>query len=124
MRTPIAKAKGLGSAKSGTAHWWRQRLTALGLLPLVVWFVVSMVSLTGADYETMLIWLRFPLVSVLLLIFIALLFYHFRLGLQVVIEDYIASERAKVLSLFVTDAFVWIAGLWAALSVLRVYLGN
>ena len=95
LRTPLARARGLGSAKEGSHHWWHQRLTAIALVPLSLWFIFSLISMVGADYMTVVYWLRLPFVSVLLILFIVFLFYHTVLGLQVVIEDYIDSEWQK-----------------------------
>lgn len=123
MQTPLAKVRGLGSAKSGTRHWWQQRVTALALFPLTVWFVVSIAALAGADHGALVTWIRMPLVAVLLVLFLGLLFYHFQLGVRVVIEDYIHHERAKILFLAALNAFAWILGLLAVLSILRIFLG-
>ena len=121
MATPLAKVEGLGSAKGGTRHWWQQRASALALLPLTVWFVVSMASLAGADHGTLVTWMRLPLVTALLVLFIGLLFFHFQLGARVVIEDYVPDERGKFLALAALNAFVWVFGLLAMLPVLRIF---
>ena len=81
-RPPIARVRGLGSAKGGTHHWWMQRVTALALAPLTVWFVASLIRLAGADHAAAADWLAS--------------FHHLQLGLQVVIEDYIHGEAAKI----------------------------
>ena len=95
-RTPIARVRGLGSAKGGTHHWWMQRVTALALAPLTVWFVASLIRLTGADHAAAAEWLASPLTTVLMLLLIVATFHHLQLGLQVVIEDYIHGEAAKI----------------------------
>ncbi|MBT5769571.1 MAG: succinate dehydrogenase, hydrophobic membrane anchor protein, partial [Rhodospirillaceae bacterium] len=92
MRSPLSRARGLGSAKSGTDQWWIQRLTALALIPLVIWFVVSMIIVTGADHAAALEFIRSPINSVLLILLIVATFHHGQLGLQVVIEDYIHTR--------------------------------
>jgi succinate dehydrogenase / fumarate reductase membrane anchor subunit len=96
MRTPIARVRGLGSAKNGTHHWWMQRLTAIALVPLTTWFVVSMIRLAGADHASAAAWLASPLTAVLMLLLIVATFHHLQLGLQVVIEDYVHGEAAKI----------------------------
>jgi len=96
MRTPIARVRGLGSAKNGTQHWWMQRLTAIALVPLNVWFVVSVIYLAGADHARVAAWLASPLTAVLMLLLIAATFHHLQLGLQVIIEDYVHGEAAKI----------------------------
>ena len=91
MRSPLGRARGLGSAKDGVEHWWLQRATAIALTPLTVWFVASLIAHTGGDYASLLAWLRKPLATLLMVLLITALFYHTALGLQVVIEDYVHS---------------------------------
>ena len=96
MRTPIARVRGLGSAKNGTHHWWMQRLTAIALVPLTMWFVISVIRLAGADHAQVSTWLASPLPAVLMLLLIVATFHHLQLGLQVVIEDYVHGEAVKL----------------------------
>ncbi|MEA5446164.1 succinate dehydrogenase, hydrophobic membrane anchor protein [Gammaproteobacteria bacterium AB-CW1] len=123
LRTPLKRAKGLGAAGDGVHHWLIQRLTAVALIPLFIWFIVSLVSMTGADYATVSQWMANPLVTILLVLFIGTLFYHSELGLQVVIEDYVSSKGSRltflVLSRFV-HFFLAAAGI---IAVLRVAFG-
>ena len=123
LRTPLARARGLGSAKEGSHHWWHQRLTAIALVPLSLWFVFSLISMVGADYMTVVYWLRLPFVSVLLILFIVFLFYHTVLGLQVVIEDYIDSEWQKISSIILVKFLGVIGVLSSVLSILNVFFG-
>jgi len=120
LRSPLARVRGLGSAKEGTGHWWSQRLTALALIPLTLWFTASIAALAGADYETMRAWIGSPLVATLLLLLLAATFYHSYLGLQVVIEDYIHSEGVKIATLLSVKAASIVLGLLSALSVLTI----
>lgn len=99
FRTPLAQVRGLGSAKSGTHHWWLQRLTAVALVPLFVWFVVALINLASADYASVIDWLHSPLAAVLLCALIVAIFYHGQLGLQVVLEDYVHTEWLKLVSI-------------------------
>jgi len=92
MRSPLGRAMGLGSAKEGVEHWWIARVSAVALIPLTLWFVASIIAHTGSDYVTFIVWLRMPLVSILMVLLLIALFYHTALGLQVVIEDYVHSE--------------------------------
>ena len=92
MRSPLGHAMGLGSAKEGAGHWWMARVSAVALIPLTLWFVASIIAHTGSDYVTFVVWLRMPLVSILMVLLLIALFYHTTLGLQVVIEDYVHSE--------------------------------
>lgn len=124
LRTPLGRVRGLGSAKEGTAHWWAQRLTAIALVPLVLWFAVSLIILTGADHEAVAAWLGNPAPAVLLLLLILAGFHHAQLGMQVVIEDYVHAEWLK-LTLLTTVTFAAIAlGVGAAFSVLKLALGG
>lgn len=118
LRSPIARARGLGSAKEGVSHWWTQRLTALALIPLGVWFVASVVCLAGADHAAITQWLSAPFTLVALSLTLIAAFYHAVLGLQVVIEDYIHGKIAKhgliILTQFAAFAFA-VAGIIALL---------
>lgn len=124
MQTPLARARGLGSAKEGVHHWWAQRLTAVALIPLSLWFIYSLVAVTGADYIAATAWLSQPINAVLMLLFLFSLYYHASLGVQVVIEDYISSEWQKITCLILVKFLVWLAGISAAISVLKIYLGS
>ncbi len=121
LRTPLAMARGLGSAKEGSHHWWHQRVTALALVPLSLWFIYSLISMVGEDYVTVVHWLRLPYVSVLLLLFIVSLFYHAVLGIQVVIEDYIESEWQKITCIILVKFITAIGTLASVLSILYVF---
>lgn len=92
MRTPRARAMGFGSAKGGLEHWWTERVSAVALVPLSLWFVASIIAHTGSDYTTFVAWLKTPLASILMILLLITLFYHTALGLQVVIEDYVHSK--------------------------------
>ena len=115
MRSPLGRARGLGSAKTGTAHWWAQRLTALALVPLTIWFVVSMILVTGADYAAAVDFISSPINAVLLILLIVATFHHGQLGLQVVIEDYIHTKWLEV------GLIIAVKGLAIFLGVASVY---
>lgn len=120
LRTPLARARGLGSAKSGTHHWWMQRVTAVALVPLSLWFVASMVAVVTADHGTAIQWLQSPLVAILCCALIAATFYHGQLGMQVLLEDYVHSETLKLISIVVLKlASLLLAGtcVFAVLSI-------
>ncbi len=123
LRTPLSLARGLGSAKEGTHHWWAQRLTAIALIPLCVWLIYSLVSMTGMEHSVVIEWIDSPIVTVLLILFIFSLFYHAQLGMQVVIEDYIESEVLKISSIILNKFVMLFAGLVSIVAVLRVSLG-
>lgn len=124
LRTPLARARGLGSAKQGVHHWWAQRLTAIALIPLVVWFAISLVMMTGADYNVVRAWIGSPVVMVLLILTITIGLYHGQLGMQVVIEDYVGGDGWK-LALIVLVRFIAVFfGLAAVVAILRIGFGG
>ncbi len=90
-RSPLARAIGLGPAKEGSEHWWAERVSAVALVPLTLWFVASIIAHTGSDYATLIAWLRTPVAIILMVLLLIALFHHTALGLQVVIEDYVHS---------------------------------
>lgn len=124
LRTPLGRARGLGSAKTGAHHWWMQRLTAVALVPLTLWFVYSIVSIAGADSATAYAWLARPLNAVLMLLLIAATFHHLHLGVQVVLEDYIHEEGVKVASIMAVKLLSIALGVASAFSVLKVAFGG
>ncbi len=123
-RSPLARVRGLGSAKEGVGHWWAQRLTALALIPLSLWFVISVVAHSGADHEAMRDWVGSPLVAGLLILLIVSTFYHVYLGLQVVIEDYVHSEIVKIASLIAIKGLAILLAVVALLSVMSILFGG
>ena len=90
-RTPLSRASGLGSTKSGVGHWWAQRVSAVALIPLSLWFAASMIAHAGDDYAGFSAWLQAPLTAILMTLLVAGLFYHSALGLRTIIEDYFHS---------------------------------
>jgi len=124
IRTPLGRARGLGSAKTGTDHWWMQRVTALALIPLVIWFVVSMIIVTGADHETALAFIGSPINAVLLTVLIIATFYHVQLGLQVVIEDYIHSKWLEVALILLVKGAAIFLGVASVYAVIAIALGG
>ncbi len=123
LRTSLSRARGLGSAKEGTHHWWWQRLTAVALVPLSFWFVISLVCKIGADHGEVVQWIQSPIVSLLLILFIVMLFHHAQLGVQVVIEDYVDSKWQKLTSLILLKFLAIIAALASIIAVLKISLG-
>jgi succinate dehydrogenase / fumarate reductase membrane anchor subunit len=124
MRTPLGRAIGLGSAKEGVAHWWAQRVTALALVPLMLWFASGLIAHLGAGRPQTLEWLGAPLPAIVMLLLLVAGFYHMALGLQVVIEDYITNEWTR-LGALVVNRFVALALAVASIfAVLRIALGG
>lgn len=102
FRTPLSRVRGLGSAKDGTEHFWRQRLTAIANVPLMIFFVWLVMQMGGADYSQSVAYLSNPIVAILLLLLLGSAIYHMKLGMQVVIEDYVHGGAGKVLLIFNT----------------------
>ena len=123
-RTALNNVRGLGSAKSGTQHFWMQRVTALALLPLMLWLAWSMARLGALDYDGAIAWVRAPLTSVLLIATVLALLYHAKLGLQVVIEDYVHAEGVKFISLIALKFVSLLLALASVLAVLRISLAG
>ena len=119
LRNPLARAKGLGSAKDGTTHWWNQRLTAVALALLTPWFVVFAVGLLGADQATVRGAIAQPITATLLAAFVLSLFWHARLGLQVVVEDYLHGAAEVVLQVAIRFAYA-LAAIASLLAIGRI----
>lgn len=124
MRTPLAQVRGHGAAKSGAHHWWAQRLSAAALVPLTLWFVVSLITATTADYTAAVEWVSSPLNAGLLILLIGATFYHAQLGMQVVFEDYISSPWLLVASIFLVKLLALLLAVVAIVAVLRVVTGG
>lgn len=124
MQTPLGRVRGLGSAKEGVDHWWLQRLTAVAQVPLVLWFIVSLVSMTGSSHDEVLAWLSHPVVTVLTVLLVVSLYYHAKLGLQVVIEDYVSSEGRRLVALTLMKFGLILAGSSTLLAVLKIAFGR
>ncbi len=124
LRTPLARARGLGSAKAGVHHWWVQRLTAIALIPLVVWFAISLVMMSGAEYEVVRAWIGSPVVMVLLILTIAVGLHHAQLGMQVVIEDYVHSDGFKLALIVAVRFLAVLFGLAAIVAILSIGFGG
>jgi succinate dehydrogenase / fumarate reductase, membrane anchor subunit len=124
LRSPLGQVLGTGSAKDGTRHWWAQRVTAVALIPLTLWFFFSLLLLPALDYETVRAWLVQPVSSLLAVLSVAVLTYHSYLGTTVVIEDYVHSGWAKVV-LLMALRFLYVLFCGASiLAILRVAFGS
>lgn len=122
MRTPLRQIRGYGSAKSGTHHFWMQRLTSIILLPLMVFFLALIVVLAGEGYAATLEILAKPYISLPLAVFIIVGVYHMQIGMQVVIEDYVHGA-AKVACIILNNLFSWAVGLAAVFAALKISFG-
>jgi succinate dehydrogenase / fumarate reductase membrane anchor subunit len=121
--TGIGRVRGLGSAKSGARHWWMQRLTAGGNILLLLWFVFSLLQLPSLDHKNVVQWMSSPLVAVPLLLLVVNTFWHFRLGLQVVIEDYQHNE-SRVVALVLLNFYTVGAAALAIFAILKIAFGG
>ena len=117
MQTSLGKVRGLGSARKGVSHWWMQRLTAMGMIPLVIYMVIALVTSIGDDYTGAVAWLQSPLNATAMLLILGAGFYHASLGLQVIIEDYVSNESRRLMAIVVVKLSM--TGL-AALSLFSV----
>lgn len=124
LRTPLGRALGLGSAKEGVEHWWIQRVTAVALVPLTLWFVAALIRHLGDGYVAAAAWLRSPMTAIPMILVVFATFVHMALGLQVVIEDYVHHEATKIASLVLVRLACWALGAAALFAVLRVAFGS
>jgi len=123
-RSALSRARGLGSAKSGTGHFLAQRWTAVALVPLIIWFVIGIIAHVGADYKTAVAWIGQPLNAVLMVLMLGALFHHAQLGLQIVIEDYVHGHGTKIAAIVLTKGAALLFGGLAIFAVLRISLGG
>lgn len=124
FRSELGRARGLGSAKEGVQHWWMQRVSAVGLVPLTLWFVIAVVAHIGADYEAVRAWLGSPITFGLMVLLIGVTFYHAQLGLQVVIEDYVHSEGAKLAAILAVKFACLLLAFTAIVALMVIAFGR
>ncbi|MBL8628648.1 MAG: succinate dehydrogenase, hydrophobic membrane anchor protein [Rhodospirillaceae bacterium] len=124
LRSPLGRVRGLGSAKEGVHHWWAQRVTAVALVPLIVWFVWSILSMADANFVEFTNWLYDPLNATLMILFIVAAFHHAQLGLQVVIEDYVSGHGLRIASILLVKLLCAGLGALAVVSILIVTFGG
>jgi len=120
MSTPLARVRGLGAARSGTEHFWRQRLTAVANVPLTIAFVLIVVALLGRNHAAVVQILGSPLIAVIMLLFIFSITVHMRIGMQVIIEDYVQDEGSRLVLLMANTFFAVVVGLASAFAVLML----
>ena len=121
-RSPLAKVRGLGSAKTGTSHWWMLRITSAALIPLSWWLIIFLDMSLNAPYQQTVAWLASPLNTVCIVAWVLAVFYHAALGLQVVIEDYIAAEGIKIVAVWAVNLSFLLLALAALIAVFRTLL--
>lgn len=124
FKSPLNQVIGLGTAKEGVSHWWHQRLTAIAMLPLGLWFAISLLTLDLTSYLALITWIRQPMTAVLLSLTVLCLIYHSWLGVRVVLEDYVAGKGTKVVSLLLSSfAHAFLAAV-CLFSILKIALGS
>jgi succinate dehydrogenase / fumarate reductase membrane anchor subunit len=123
LRSDLGRVRGLGSAKEGVQHWWMQRVTALALVPLSIWFVAGVVAMTGAPWAQAGAWIGRPLNATLMILLLGLGFHHAQLGLQVVVEDYVHAEGPKLALLILVKLLALALALAGTIAVLRLSFG-
>ena len=123
LRTPLGHVRGLGSARSGTRHFWHQRLTSLAGVPLSIFFVVLVVSLIGRNHAAAVQILGSPSIAIPMLLFILTITYHMQIGMQEIIEDYAHGETSKLVLLMANNFFVIAVGLASVFAVLKLSFG-
>lgn len=124
LQTPLGRARGLGSAKEGVEHFWMQRITALALIPLTFWFVMAVVALIGAPYAQFKAFFATPGNATMMILTIAVTFYHLAIGVQVVIEDYVHTESTKMASIIAVKLASAFFGAFSIVSVLKIGFGG
>jgi succinate dehydrogenase / fumarate reductase, membrane anchor subunit len=124
LRSPIGRVLGLGSAKEGVGHWWTQRVTSVALVVLTLWFVSALLRLGDLGYPIVTAWMSSPLNAVLLSLLIVTAVYHSQLGVQVVVEDYVARHGTKVIVLLLLNFLHVVVGALGVFSVLRIAFGT
>ncbi len=123
LKSALGRARGLGSAKEGVGHWWAQRVTAIALVPLSLWFAVAVIGLSHADYATFKGWMGKPGNASLMLLTVLTVMYHAQLGLQVVIEDYVSCEAKKLVLLIAMKLAAAFLAVFMTVSILKVAVG-
>ena len=124
LRSPLGRVLGAGSAKEGSAHWWAQRVSAVALIPLTLWFFFSLLLLPELDYLTVHAWLSVPMCSFLAVLLVAVLTYHSYLGTQVVVEDYVHANGAKLFLLLLLRFAYVLCGGAGIFAILRIAFGS
>ena len=121
-QTPLARVEGLGAAHSGTGHFWRQRVSAVALIPLSIWFVYAGLTLVGADREAVIAFLHQPVNAIAMALFVIATLHHSVLGVQVVIEDYAHSEGWKIALLLLNQFVAWTIGACCLFALVKIAL--
>lgn len=124
LRTPLSRVRGLGSARGGTGHFWHQRVTAVANIPLIAFFIVFLIAYNGASYASVTAALGNPLVATIMALVVISVFYHMRIGIQVVIEDYVQDDLAKLVLFMLSTFFTLAVGGLCLFAVLKLGFGG
>ena len=124
LRSPLAKVKGLGSAGDASRHFWLQRITALALIPLIIWFCFSIALLPHASHPVLVSWLQSPFNTIMMLLVVILAFHHGLLGLQIIIQDYIATYSVRLAILITVNFLGYFLMLLGIYSILKITLNS
>ena len=122
MRSSLGRARGVGSGRSGVHHWYAERITSIALVPLTLWFIVSILRMVGAGQTVVAEWIGHPVNAALLLALIVITFHHMQLGIQVVLEDYMPNPKKQMACVLINKGVALMLGLIAAISVLKLAL--
>ncbi len=120
LRSPIAKVKGLGSPSDASHHFWLERITALALIPLIIWFCISVALLPEVSYAVLVNWLQTPFNTIMMILIIVIAFHHGQLGMQVIIEDYVASLSIRlpaILAIKLISYFLMALGIYSIIKI-------
>ena len=123
IRTPLARVRGFGTAKSGTAHFWHQRVTAIANIPLTIAVVIILITLLGRNQAAVAQILGSPAIAIIMLLFVGSITIHMRIGMAVIIEDYVHDETAKLALLMANTFFTIVVGLTAAFGIIKLSFG-
>jgi len=124
FRSPLGEAKGLGSAHDGLHHWWAQRVTAIALIPLTIWFAFKVAILSMSDYQTVAECIGSPWSAALIVSLIVAAFYHAALGMQVIYEDYISKKAVRIVAVMGTNLVLFLLGAAGVIAVIRIAVGG
>lgn len=124
FRTTLGRVRGLGSAKEGIGHWWAQRVTAVALVPLVLWFVIGVIAHAGANHAAIVAWMRQPVSAALMALLVGTALHHAALGLQVVVEDYVHNEGQKLAGILLVKGAAYLLAAIGIVSVLKLAFGG
>jgi succinate dehydrogenase / fumarate reductase membrane anchor subunit len=124
FKSPLNRVFGLGTAKEGVTHWWHQRVTAVAMLPLGLWFAFSVLGVDMSSHSALIAWISDPMTAVLLILTTSCLIYHSILGVRVVVEDYVAGKGLKVVTLLLSSFAHAFLGVVCLISILKIALGS